>query len=491
MELILTCVIGLVIGAVLGFLIGKNKAGDPSALLAEKDASWKRMLDEKQSSFDRALADKQSSFDRALADKSEAFDRTLNDRSHAYEEALAEKERSYREAMAEKERVNREAMETQAANNARMIAALEKRFDETVKRMQEELQNVTNRMLKERQTEFETSSREGVARILEPLQENIKQMREAVSVNTKQQAEAGGRFDESIKNLLTQSEAARISADRLADALRHGGKVQGDWGETVLTELLESQGLKEGIHFDTQTAMTDAVGNALLSSANARLIPDVVLHLDKTRDVIIDAKVSLTAYLDYMNAETEEVRNLALRQHVDSIWKHVRELAAKDYSSYVRPPKTRMGYVIMFVPNTAALFLATNQNPDLWRKAMEMNVYIADEQTLYAALKIINLTWTQIMQAENHEKVFSLADEMLTRVRQFAERFVAMGKAIDDAKRRYDEAYAKLDDRGQSIPVTCNKLIKLGAKQEKKKGVPEELLGVFSEDQAGELPLEE
>ena len=117
----------------------------------------------------------------------------------------------------------------------------------------------------------------------------------------------------------------------------------------------------------------------------AAMRPDVILHLDKERDVVIDAKVSLSAYLDYMNAESDETRNRSLRAHVESIRKHVAELAAKDYSSHIRPPKRSVGYVIMFVPNSAALLTATNAASDLWRKAMERNVYIADEQTLYAA----------------------------------------------------------------------------------------------------------
>lgn len=207
----------------------------------------------------------------------------------------------------------------------------------------------------------------------------------------------------------------------------------------------------------------------------AAMRPDVILHLDKERDVVIDAKVSLSAYLDYMNAESDETRNRSLRAHVESIRKHVAELAAKDYSSHIRPPKRSVGYVIMFVPNSAALLTATNAASDLWRKAMERNVYIADEQTLYAALKIIAMTWQQIAQAENHEKVYALANEMLDRVGKFMQPFVEIGSRLESAHKAYDNAMKKLAEGGQSIPQTCNKLIKLGARQQVRKGVPDNL----------------
>ena len=138
----------------------------------------------------------------------------------------------------------------------------------------------------------------------------------------------------------------------------------------------------------------------------------------------------------------------------------------------------------MFVPNTAALWTALNAQPDLWRKAMEKNVYIADEQTLYAALRIIKLTWTQIAQAQNHQKVYELANEMLDRVGQFSKHFLAIGKQIDSAKSAFDDARKKLEPKGQSILVTCRKLEKLGAKQSAKNPLPQ-LIDVDEIPEAG------
>lgn len=134
----------------------------------------------------------------------------------------------------------------------------------------------------------------------------------------------------------------------------------------------------------------------------------------------------------------------------------------------------------MFVPTSAALYVATDAKKDLWRKAMSQGVYIADEQTLYAALKIIDLTWRQIAQAENHQQVYSLASEMLDRVGAFMARFTSIGGKLEDAQKSYNEALSKLQEKGQSIPGTCNKLIKMGAKGKKlPKGVAPELLGIY------------
>lgn len=395
--LILTCTLGaLAAGGAAGYLLGRRK-------VAEAD----RMVDRLEFQLDEC--------------------RRQNERT------LADRERYQRESM----------------------LAMQSKFDETVARMKAELESATAEMLRQRESEFARSSSESVSRILEPLNINIEQMRRAVSENTIRHSEIGGQLSDNIRMVMEHSDAARKSADQLADALRGGGRIQGDWGETVLTELLESQGLTEGVHFDTQVVMRDS---------DSLMRPDVILHLDNERDVIIDAKVSLSAFLDYSNAETDERRAAALAAHVRSIENHVRELVRKDYSSYVKAPRTRLGYVIMFVPCTAAVYAATSQKPDLWRRAMEQGVYIADEQTLYAALRIVDMTWRQITQARNHEQVYALAGEMLDRVDAFMKCFTDIDTKLKAACSSYEQALGKLRDSGQSIPKTCRKLIDLGAK---------------------------
>jgi DNA recombination protein RmuC len=273
--------------------------------------------------------------------------------------------------------------------------------------------------------------------------------------------------------MMKHSAEAKQSADELARVFKHKSKVQGNWGERVLEELLDSQGLQCGIHYERECVIRDAAGNVVKTDTGGYLRPDVILHLDDNREIIIDSKVSLTAFMDYVNAETEEARQDALKLHIDSIQKHVKELSKKDYSSYIQAPKLKMDYVIMFMPHTGALWTALNAQPDLWRKAMEMNVFIADEQTLFAALRMIHLTWRQIEQAQNHEKVYSLANEMLDRVGKFMKNYETIGKALEKAQEAYEDGGKKLCDRGQSIITTCNKLERLGAKQSAKNPIPQ------------------
>ena len=206
------------------------------------------------------------------------------------------------------------------------------------------------------------------------------------------QAERNGEMRERIQSLMEHSDAARKSADELAAAFKHGSKMQGDWGETILEELLASQGLTKGVYFDPQAVICGIYGKPVRNEDGGIMRPDIILHLDERCEVIIDSKVSLTAYVDYVNAENEADQQVFLKAHLESIKKHEKELAAKDYAAYIQSPKVAAGSVIMFVPNMGALWTALNAEPDLWRMAADANVYIADEQTLYGALKIVSMT---------------------------------------------------------------------------------------------------
>lgn len=386
------------------------------------------------------------------------------DKKHS-EETIALNEENHRKVLAAQETNFRETAARSEENHRQALAAQEARFQEILGRVTSELKTATEEMLKQRQQEFSQSSHRDIGQIVNPLRETIEAMRNAMNNSNLRQTELSSAMKEQIQMLMQQSEAARHSAEELARVFKHGSKVQGDWGETVLQELLDSQGLTCGIHYDTQVTMRDANGQILKSEQGSMLRPDVILHLDYNREIIIDSKVSLTAFMDYINAETEEERSQYLKIHIDSLQKHVKELSVKDYSSYIHPPKTRMDYVIMFVPHSGALWTALNAKPDLWRNAMQQNVFIADEQTLYAALRIVSLTWTQIAQAENHERVYALANEMLDRVGQFMKKYQAIGKALDAAHKAYEDGDKKLQPSGQSILQTCAKLQKLGAKQ--------------------------
>ena len=381
------------------------------------------------------------------------------------------------QCQAEKIRANEMIAQTEQTH-AKVLAAQEARFQETLQRVTLELKSATDEMLKQRQQEFSQSSTQNLGQIVTPLKETIEAMRQAMDNTNLKHTELSSAMKEQIQMLMRQTESARLSAEELARVFKHGSKVQGDWGETVLSELLNAQGLTCGVHYDTQITMRGADGYVLKSEDGSMMRPDVILHLDNQREVIIDSKVSLTAFMDYVNAENDDERQRHLKLHIESLQKHVKELSTKDYSSYICPPKVRMDYVIMFVPHSGALWAALNAQPDMWRRAMEKNVFIADEQTLFAALRIVSLTWTQIAQAENHEKVYTLANEMLDRVGQFMKKYQAMGKALENAQKAYEDGEKKLLPTGQSILQTCAKLQKLGAKQSTTNPLPQINTGI-------------
>ena len=434
--------------------LAKTKAEAQQQLEATKKEASEQLA--------KTKAEAQQQLEALKNEASEQLETTKKEASDLLAKTKAEAEAQQQKALAEKDAAWNDIMKGQ-----------EQRFNETMTRMSEQMKNATADMLKDRQKEFADSSNQQLGQIVNPLRETIDKMKQTMADTTLKQTEMSSVLKDNIERSMQQALAAKKSAEELANALKHGSKVQGDWGEAVLDELLTSQGLVRGIHYDTQAVIRDAQGNTVHTDDGATLRPDVILHLDQRREVIIDSKVSLTAFLDYANADNEADRQRFLKTHIDSLQKHVKELSTKDYSAYVQPPKVRMDYVIMFVPHTGALWTALNAQPDLWRKAMEQNVFIADEQTLFAALRIISLTWTQIRQAENHEQVYRLANEMLDRVGQFMKKYTAIGKALKTATTAYDDAERKLQPSGQSILQTCAKLQKLGAKQSDKNPLPQ------------------
>lgn len=379
----------------------------------------------------------------------------------------------FEERIAQVKADSKELLATQERNHEQALKAQQARFDETMAKVSAQVKIATDDMLKQRQKEFAESSNTNLGQIVTPLRETIEKMKQTMSESTLKQTELSAAMKENLENMMKHSAEAKQSADELARVFKHKSKVQGNWGERVLEELLDSQGLQCGIHYERECVIRDAAGNVVKTDTGGNLRPDVILHLDTTREVIIDSKVSLTAFMDYVNAENDDARQEALKLHIDSIQKHVKELSKKDYSSYIQAPKQKMDYVIMFVPHTGALWTALNAQPDLWRKAMEQNVFIADEQTLFAALRMINLTWTQIKQAENHKEVYKLANEMIKRVGMFLKNYDAVGKALKNARDAYEDGEKKLLEKGQSIVVTCNQLEALGAKQNSNYPVPQ------------------
>lgn len=439
MELIISFVAGATIAAIVAVLLSR-------AVIRNHKVQEAKLLEQAERSKQEAL---------------EAL------RKSSAQQIEAQKQSSAQQLEAQK-KAGEEALALQKKNSEEAIKLIQTQFEESTKALRAQLKDDTSQILKSRQEELEKSSQQNIGQILDPLKKNIEELRKAMDEGSKEQAERNGELKERIANLMQQSDATRRSADELAKALKHGSKVQGDWGETVLNELLDSQGLTEGRHYEVQHVLCDECGHPIKNANGGILRPDVILHLDTKRDLVIDSKVSLSAFIDYMNAENEDSRREALKRHIESLRKHVDELSKKDYASYISADRQMVDYTIMFVPVSGALWTAMNEDKKLWRDAADKKVYIADEQSLYGALRMVSLTWTQISQAENHRKVYELANEMIERVGMFREKYENLGNALEKAQKEYQEGKKKLEPGGVSIINTSKKLIELGSKNSSK-----------------------
>ena len=200
--------------------------------------------------------------------------------------------------------------------------------------------------------------------------------------------------------------------------------------------------------------------------------PDVILHYPQGQDAIIDSKVSLVAYQRYVNAETPEQKDRALQEHIRSLRQHVTELARKDYSKYIKKPREAVDFVIMFVPFESSLQLALANDPSLWREAFERKVFITGEQNLLGILHMIHIAWVQNQQAENQEKVFGIAEQLLDRLGDFIQRYNKMGEHLDLLRKDFDSAGNKLFVGRQSVVQKGRELVDMGTKENPNRKIP-------------------
>lgn len=281
------------------------------------------------------------------------------------------------------------------------------------------------------------------------------------------------RLDESIKATLSQARIVGQRADRLADALTGNNKTQGDFGELRLRTLLESMGLEEGIQFEEQQTLRDSQGRTVADADTAqKLRPDVILHFPDRRDVIIDAKVSLTAYRDYYEADDDARRQAALKRHVDSVRRHVDELSRKNYAGQIDAKGTRPDFVVMYLFSDSALSLALTAAPDLWKYAYDKGVFVTASQNLYALLRMLELAWTQQRQVENQQSIIDQANTVVSRVQLFYQRFLNVEDCLRKTQKAFDDVRTVISPNGQSIVAAANRLVRLGAREDARKSRP-------------------
>ena len=376
------------------------------------------------------------------------------------------------------------AIEELDSRHEKAIAAERERYEQALTTMKEQLTNATNEMLKQRQAELQQANSANMKQIVDPLKETIQKMETAIKENKSTQETSTAAIKEKIATLVSTTMKVSDSADRLSNALTAENKIQGNWGEQKIEALLNAIGLEPGVEYDAQEYLRDASGKIIVSDETAhRMQPDIILHLDETRDLIIDSKVSLNAFIDYTNAETEQDKELALSAHLRSVKNHVKELSKKNYAAYVKAPRKSVDFVMMFVPVDAALQLALASDQTLWREAMNQGVFIVGEQNLYAALRAVQVTWTSIKQNANNKAICDTAAELVNRVGDLLERVQNMGDKLQAVNKAYGAVYEKAK-RGQSVLGSAQKLVKLGAKASNVHALPPE----DEDDKLPELP---
>ncbi len=336
--------------------------------------------------------------------------------------------------------------------------------------IKEQMQTTSEKVLKQRQAELGEENKEQVSKIIDPLQKSLKDMQEALDKTKEQQTEALTRLDETIKINMQKSAEIGETADRLTRALTGEVKIQGNFGELKLKQLLEDLELKEGEQFDTQETLRDKAGKGAKGDDGKGLVPDFILHFPNNRHVVVDSKMSLTDYERYMNAEdgTPE-KSGYLKAHIDSVRAQVRRLAKKEYTKFLPEGYNRLNFAIMYVPIEGALNLALLNDATLWREAYDEGVMILGPQTMYMNLRVLEMMWTQVRQLENQQAMMDAANTVIDRVQDFGLRFMEVESSMNDTVKKMKKLKITTGDSGPSIITAAKNLLKAGARENKKK----------------------
>ena len=358
-----------------------------------------------------------------------------------------------------------EKMHSREMDNAAKLAqqakeGYEKALDEMKKTITATMEAQTQKLLREREEELKRGNQSNMEDILRPLKESIKSMQEAMKDNEKSHVETTAKLskqlEQAVKDMTEKTNDVGKKADSLSEALTGRPKIQGCFGENFLNDILIREGLKENEHYTREEANAD------------KSRPDFVFHFKdgmEEKDLIVDSKVSLTAYVEFMNADSEEERTEALNKHVKSVRKHIDELAAKDYTK--KTSKSFADYVLMFMPMEMAYRTALSADPMLWQDAYDKNVLIVTEQTIIPFLKIMHLTWNKYRHDTRIQEITAAAQMMIDRVADFYTLYIDLGKRLGDAGKVYNTGVGKLREDGHSITTSAKKVIGLGGKLSK------------------------
>lgn len=385
----------------------------------------------------------------------------------------------------EKERNEKEVIRNEKDSLAIQLTKKEVDFDnllernkeqkQEVERLQEkftkEFENLANKILDEKSNKFTEQNKENLQNILSPLQDKIQLFEKKVEDTHKESIDYHAALRQQILGLREMNLQMSKETINLTKALKGDSKMQGNWGELVLERVLEKSGLEKGREYEVQQAFTTADGN--------RVFPDVVINLPDGKKMIVDSKVSLTAYEKYINEEDEELKSNYLKEHVTSIKRHVEQLGNKNYQDLYQIESP--DFVLLFIPIEPAFAMALNEDTSLYNKAFEKNIVIVTPATLLATLRTIDSMWTNQKQQENALEIARQAGALYDKFEGFVADLIKIGKKIDESKVEYAGAMNKLVKGKGNLISSIERLKKMGAKA--KKALPDTILNRADKDE--------
>lgn len=333
-----------------------------------------------------------------------------------------------------------------------------------------EFENLANKILDEKSLKFTAQNKENIKNILHPLQEKIKGFEDKVEKTHKESIDYHAALRQQILGLKELNQQMSKETINLTKALKGDNKMQGNWGELVLERVLEKSGLEKDREYFVQQSFTNDEGK--------RVLPDVVIHLPDNKKMIVDSKVSLVAYEQYINEEEELLKVGFLKEHVNSLKRHVDQLSEKKYEDIYKIESP--DFVLLFIPIEPAFAVALNSDTYLYNKAFEKNIVIVTPSTLLATLRTIDTMWNNEKQQRNALEIARQAGALYDKFQGFLSDLIGIGKRIDESKKEYSNAMSKLVEGRGNIITSVEKLKKMGAKA--KKALPEGLVEEASEE---------
>lgn len=386
---------------------------------------------------------------------------------------LSELKISFQDLQIEKQKV-----QTEKEEFAILLAKKENDFDYLLERNKEqkqevnelqekfskEFENLANKILEEKTQKFTEQNKENLKNILSPLQDKIQHFEKKVEDTHKESIDYHAALRQQIVSLSEMNAQMSKETINLTKALKGDSKMQGNWGELVLERVLEKSGLEKGREYEVQQAFTSEEGS--------RILPDVIINLPDGKKMVVDSKVSLTAYEKYVNEEDDVQQNIYLKEHVNSIKRHVEQLSDKRYQDIYQMESP--DFVLLFIPIEPAFALALQEDLNLYNKAFEKNIVIVTPSTLLATLRTIDSMWTNQKQQENAIEIARQAGALYDKFEGFVSDLIKIGKKMDEAKVEYSSAMNKLTEGKGNLVTSAEKLKKMGAKA--KKALPEAIL---------------